>query len=102
MKKERRVGTFTLGLTLLIFGVLFGLHLFFPSLDYLFVFRLWPIIFIILGSEILISSIGKKDLTFRYDFAAILIICLLMVFAMGMACVDTYAVRYISFQRPAL
>ncbi|MDD6206999.1 MAG: hypothetical protein PUB10_00560 [Clostridiales bacterium] len=102
MKKERRVGTFTLGLSLIVFGILFGLHQFFPSLDYLFVFRLWPIVFILLGCEILTASIRTKDVSFRYDFAAIFIICLLMVFAMGMACVDTYAARYISFQCPPL
>lgn len=102
MKNERRVGTFTLGLTLLVFGILFGLHLFFPALDYLTVFRFWPVVLIILGCEILYSCIVKKSVSFRYDFAAVLMICLLMVFAMGMACIDLYATRYISFQRPLL
>lgn len=97
MKEERRVGTFTLGLTLLIFGILFGLHLFLPKLDYLFIFRLWPLVFIILGCEIIISNLKFKTLTFRYDFAAIFMIGLLMVFAMGMAGVD-YLIQHCNLQ----
>ena len=43
--KERvhRVGTVTFGVVLILFGILFLLHLFFPVLEYRFIFRLWPV-----------------------------------------------------------
>lgn len=86
--ESRRVGTFTLGICLVIFGFLFLCHLFFPAIDYLFIFHLWPVIFILLGGEILVYSLKAPEGHYRYDFAAILIILLLTLFAMGMAGVD--------------
>lgn len=86
---KRRVGTFTLGICLVILGVLFLLHLFLPDLiSYLLIFHCWPVLFILLGSEILISSLRWPEQHFQYDFAAILIILLLICFAMGMAGVE--------------
>ncbi len=81
----RRVGTFTLGICLVFMGALFLVHLFLPALDYLVIFHLWPLIFILLGMEILISSLRSPQQKFQYDFAAIFIILLLICFAMGMA-----------------
>lgn len=86
--EERRVGTFTLGICLVVFGVLFLLHLFLKTIDYLFIFHLWPVILILLGAEILIYSIKAPEKHYRYDFAAVLIILLLVCFAMGMAGMD--------------
>lgn len=86
--EQKRVGTFTLGICLLVFGVLFLIHLFIPSLQYLLIFHLWPVILIMLGAEILFYSIKAPDKHYRYDFAAILIILLLVGFAMGMAGVE--------------
>lgn len=83
---KRRVGTFTLGICLVIMGILFLVHLFVPKIiSYLLIFHCWPIIFILLGCEILVSSLKWPDQHFQYDFAAILIILLLVCFAMGMA-----------------
>lgn len=86
--EQRRVGTFTLGVFLVVFGVLFLLHLFLPSLSYMMIFHLWPVIFILLGVEILFYSVKAPDKHYRYDFAAILIILLLAGFAMSMAGVE--------------
>lgn len=87
-QQQRRIGTFTLGICLLIFGALFLVRLFLPSIDYLLIFHLWPIIFILLGGEILFFSIKSPNKHFRYDFAAIMIILLLVGFAMSMAGVE--------------
>lgn len=86
--QDRRIGTFTLGICLLLFGVLFLTHLFFPVINYTMIFQFWPVIFILLGGEILYFSITAPQRHFRYDFAAILIILLLTCFAMGMAGVE--------------
>ncbi len=87
--KERvhRVGTVTFGVVLILFGILFLLHLFFPVLEYRFIFRLWPVVLIGMGTEALAAQVvGQKR--FAYDWAAVVMLFLLLVFAMGMAAVD--------------
>lgn len=93
--QDRRIGTFTLGMCLLVFGVLFLVHLFFPVINYTMIFHVWPIIFILLGGEILYFSTTAPKKHFHYDFAAILIIFLLSCFAMGMAGVE-WILKYYS------
>lgn len=88
MAGTRRVGTFTLGIVLFLAGILLLLHLFVPAINYVFIFHLWPCIFIILGIEILVSVILRKAEAFKYDFAAIIIVTMMVVFTMGMAVVD--------------
>ena len=87
--KAHRVGTITLGAMLITFGVLFLLRIFFVDLSYEIIFRLWPIIFIFLGSEILIANLQQKeDSKLIYDKAAFALIIILSFFAMGMAITD--------------
>lgn len=86
--EQRRVGTFTLGICLVVFGVLFLLHLFVKNIDYLLIFHLWPVILILLGAEILFYAIRSPQKHYQYDFAAILIILLLVSFTVGMAGID--------------
>ncbi len=88
MTVTRRVGTFTLGIVLILAGILFLLHMFVPMINYELIFHLWPCIFIILGIEITISVLLKKAEVFKYDFAAIIIIGFMVIFAMGMAMFD--------------
>jgi len=86
--KTHRVGTITLGGLLILFGVLFLLRIFIASITYGIIFKLWPIIFIILGIEILIANYKAKDSKLVYDTAAIALIIVLSFFAMGMAITD--------------
>jgi len=86
--RQRRVGTVTLGTVLVIYGIVFLLHSFIKGLSYYLIFQLWPIVFVMLGLEVLVSTIRFKGQEFKYDFAAIIIICILIVFAMGMAGLD--------------
>ena len=51
--KERRVGTFTFGISLILFGVLFLIKTIFKSFNYAFIFHMWPIMLIMLGGEII-------------------------------------------------
>jgi hypothetical protein len=88
MTRTHRVGTFTLGSILVAFGTLFLLHLFIPAIAYHVIFKVWPIIFIFLGIEILIANFTQKGEKILYDTTAFALIILLSFFAMGMALVQ--------------
>ena len=85
MIKGRRVGTVTAGIVLVVFGWLFLLRIFIPSLHNTFIISLWPLIFIFLGIEIILSYIINKEEKMRFDFGAVVMIVLLMLFAMALA-----------------
>ena len=85
--RTHRVGTVTFGLILVVMGALFLLRMIFPALDYELIFRLWPLIFISLGIEVLASS-RRAEEKLVYDGAAIFLLILLVLFAMGMAGMD--------------
>jgi len=74
-------------------GTLFLLHMIFPVLDYGIIFRLWPLVFISLGIEVLVSSRRPEEKVI-YDGAAIFLLVLLVVFAMGMAGMDWIFTHY--------
>ena len=86
-----RVGTITAGITLIVFGVAFILNVFWNFFDITTIIRLWPIILIGVGVEILVSSFEKNKVV--YDKAAILIMFLMVGFAMFMACWDKCVIR---------
>lgn len=82
--RTRRVGSITLGVTLVFFGLLFLARMFLESLDYVLIMKLWPLVFVFLGIEVLLSCLVKKE-EYKYDFAAVLIVVFLFIFAIGMA-----------------
>ena len=84
-ESSRRLGTLTAGLSLIAFGVLFLLHLWWDAVSYEVIFSLWPTILISLGLELLWFS--RRD-TLRYDMGAIVLLLLLAFFSMGMAAAD--------------
>jgi hypothetical protein len=83
--RTRRVGTITLGTGLIVFGVLFFLRTVTPLITYDFIFNIWPVLFILLGSEILIGNSRRKEDTVIYDKTAIFLVVILTLFAMAMA-----------------
>lgn len=85
MTRIHRIGTMTLGITLLLFGGLFLAHFFLPALTYGIILKCWPVVFILLGVEILIASVGVKKIPIIYDKAGIVITAVLIVFTMGVA-----------------
>lgn len=85
MLRGRRVGTFTAGLVLIIFGILFLLRGVLPNVNYGEIVALWPIILILLGVEIIISYIVNKEEKMKYDAGAVVIVMTLSVFSMVMA-----------------
>jgi hypothetical protein len=88
MIKGRHVGTFTTGIVLVMFGVLFLLRLIYPSFNYLRIASMWPLVLIILGIEIIVAYLVSKQEAMKYDFGAIILIILLSFFAMGMGCME--------------
>lgn len=88
----RRVGSLTLGICLVGYGILFLANKLF-SISYEFIFQLWPVLFILLGLEVLTGSIFHKNEKIRLDFFACLMIFLAICFAMCLACVD-YAIQH--------
>lgn len=88
--RVRRVGSVTFGLTLVCYGAMFLIHVFFPMLKYEYIFRLWPIVFLLLGGEILVENhkSGTDGCRIVYDFAAVVMLGLMLLFAMFMAVVD--------------
>lgn len=94
-QRTRRVGSVTFGLTLILFGVLFLVNMILPTLHYEMIFRLWPVVFIFLGVEILVENhrSNTQKCRFIYDFPAIIMLALMLLFAMMMAAVD-YAFTY--------
>ncbi|MEL7657573.1 MAG: DUF5668 domain-containing protein [Bacillota bacterium] len=84
--RTRRVGTITMGVSLIAAGILFLLHLFIPlTVTYLYIFRSWPVILILLGAEVLIANLRSKEEKIIYDGWAIFIMVLIMCLAGTMA-----------------
>ena len=79
-----RVGTITLGVTMISIGVIYLLQLFFHILDYMWIWKLWPVIFIMLGVVSNVRSGGQ----FIYDKAGIVLIFVLSGFAFFMAVLE--------------
>lgn len=69
--QQRRVGTFTLGVTLLVSGVLMLTAMFFPDLDLRWALKCSPVILICLGVETLIAARGGGRI--RYDWVGMLL-----------------------------
>lgn len=84
--RTHRVGSITAGASMIIFGILFLVHLIFDYMSYTTIFSLWPIILIGLGIELLLSNFLEKKIV--YDKAAIFLMITMALFAMIMAVVD--------------
>ena len=55
--RSRKIGVLTLGVTLIVFGILYLLRAFIPGWDYISVLRFWPFVLILLGVEVLLSAL---------------------------------------------
>lgn len=90
MHREWRVGTLSMGILLILFGcTLFISQLKgWPSVEQ--IFKLWPIILIMLGLEVLgYLFFSRKEMSrVKYDGFSIFIILLIMLFSIG-----AYAVK---------
>jgi len=83
--KNRRVGTLTAGVSMVIFGALFLLRLAVPAITIRLIASLWPLVLILLGIEILIAYALNKEGQMRYDAGSVVIIIALAFFTVCMA-----------------
>ena len=97
-KTVRRVGTMTLGLSLIAIGVAVLLYMIRPNFDLRIVAYLAPIILIGLGLETLIRYFFSKDRTYRFDFASG-VICILLVIGSCFIALIPELMYYVSPQR---
>jgi hypothetical protein len=91
---NRRVGTLTLGLMLVLFGLLFISRLFFPAVDYNFILMLWPLVLVSLGVEIIVAYIINKQEKLKYDTAAIVLFFCISFFTAIMAGLEIAATHF--------
>lgn len=73
VRKQRRVGTFTLGLSLILLGVLIPCGLVF-GMQAWNLLRFAPVVLIFLGTEVLYYAIRYKDDKLRYDGLSIFMV----------------------------
>ncbi len=84
--RTHRVGTYTAGVSMIVFGTMFLVHLMAGTMSYTTIFSLWPIVLIGLGVELFLSNFFKKKIV--YDKASIFLMITMALFAMLMALVD--------------
>ena len=84
--RTHRVGSFTAGISMIFFGVMFLLHLIVGKIGYIRIFSLWPIVLIGLGVELFLSNIMRRKIV--YDKAAVFLLLTMTLFAMLMAFAD--------------
>lgn len=78
--RGRRVGTLTLGISLIGAGILFLVWILAPStVNIWFCLQFWPVILILLGGEVLCGYIFAKEEKIRYDGWGIVLICCLLM-----------------------
>lgn len=98
--RTRRVGSITCGVLLIVFGILFLIHMICPALSLSFILKLWPLMLVALGAEMIIANLhhsSEENEALKYDKGAIFMTFLLMCFAMGMGVMEycmEYYVRY--------
>ena len=86
--KMHRIGSITFGGTLVIFGILLLAQMFFPQIAYWQILRFWPVVLIFLGGEILIGNLNSEKVQFVYDGWAIVLTCVMLLFAGGMSLIS--------------
>lgn len=90
--RVHRIGSVTCGISFILFGILFLVHMIVPYLNFWIIFRLWPCIFIMLGIEILVGNYrNAKD--FVYDKGAVFMLIVLIIFAMTMGILNEWLIR---------
>lgn len=95
----RRVGTMTMGFALIVTGIVALAAMFRPSLDLVFVFKLSPLIFVLLGVEILYNYFAHKGQKLKYDLLSGFV-CFVLIIAGG--CLAAVPAAWNYFGPPAM
>lgn len=91
--KVRRVGMLTMSLSLIALGIALVLWVFMPSIDIVFIARLSPIVLVLLGIEILVTTVIYKGDKIRYDVLSVLVSILLIMCSLTAALVPQFSIR---------
>lgn len=83
IEREHRVGSITAGISLILFGLAFFLNEIGVISDMGIILKLWPLILIGIGVEILICN--RKETNIIYDKGAVFLMILMTGFSMMMA-----------------
>lgn len=98
-KRVRRVGTLTMGIALIVTGLLIVATLLFPYLDLTLLFNLCPLLLVILGVEVIVAAMkGEENL--KYDFLSMIVCFLVICSSLAAAFIPQY-IRYYGPQRDA-
>jgi hypothetical protein len=102
----RRLGSITFGVVLIALGIAMIINIFLPLGNIAIVFRFWPAVLIILGIEVLLGNRYKSTEIINpggqvieqnkivYDFAAIIMMSITLLFTFIMAWADWFYVNH--------
>lgn len=93
-QKTRRVGTFTMGLALIVTGIAAIIGMFYPSFNFVWLAKLSPIILVLLGIEVLLSHLFGKGAKIKYDFLSGFMCFILICASVGMLAFIPLAKQY--------
>ena len=86
--REWRVGTFTMGFALIALGVFLLLDLFGAFNGGYWAMRLWPVVIIFLGVEVVLYAMlatkKPENLKIKYDFVSMFLVVLLGMASLGL------------------
>lgn len=85
MNRSRRVGGLTAGISLVVFGIFFAAGMIIPSIKFGDIISFWPVIFILLGGEILFNYFTSGNERAGYDIFSVAIVFVMLFFALCMA-----------------
>lgn len=91
--RVHRVGSITAGLSMVVWGIMFILHEMSIIADIDLVLKLWPLILVGLGIEILWYNAREKNIV--YDKGAVFLMVIMTCFSMIMAFADV-CLKYVT------
>ena len=98
--KYRRVGTITMGVSLILTGIIVICALFKKDFDIMLAVKCVPVVLIALGVEILVQYFCAKSGKIKYDFLSVLVCGVLIFGSLGFAAVSPF-LTYLSPERQA-
>ena len=94
--KSRRVGTFTLGISLIVLGVALMISFFTEAFTVYDVIKFWPLFIIVFGIEVLVHAILNNEEKLRYDGLSIFLGIILILSTFGIAACD-FVLKYMQY-----
>ena len=93
-RSVHRVGSITLGLILILLGILLLLRLIIPALTYSVILDFWPVTLIVLGLEVLIANMRSNEVTFQFDGWSVFFLFVILGFTICIGILDFILVHW--------